>query len=219
MYIDKLIKRELLVLIVSVCSLIAVIIGISYALFFSIDQESENTISIGDLKVKFCSDSSCKSNYENFGQVIGTKTVDGVTSPEQIYPYNTVYDALETTPYIFNIKNTGSLDSYLKIQLKEDNDYLLPETYNELKNTAELYNEHLRVGINDCNNSIDRENVTIYKYGELTDGVIIDSKLLKSGEENTYCLWTWLDESTPNSIQNTYFVANLDFQVEYKPKK
>ena len=41
--------------------------------------------------------------------------------------------------------------------------------------------------------------------------------MLLSNEDRTYCLWTWLDENTPNDVQDTYFVANLDFDAEYKP--
>ena len=46
----------------------------------------------------------------------------------------------------------------------------------------------------------------------------INNEELKSEEEKTYCLWTWLDSTTPNEVQNTYFVANLSFDAEYKPK-
>ena len=79
MYIDKIIKEELLTFIVSIIAIIIVIIGVSYALFFSIDEGSEDTISVGDLEITFCSDNSCNSSYENIGQVIGTKKVNNVT--------------------------------------------------------------------------------------------------------------------------------------------
>ena len=78
MYIDKIIKRELLTFVVSIIAIIIVIIGISYALFFSIDEGSEDTISVGDLEITFCSDKSCNTTYDNIGQIIGTKKVNNV---------------------------------------------------------------------------------------------------------------------------------------------
>ena len=75
MYIDKLIRREVLTLLVSVIVLISAFIGVSYALFFRIDNGNDNIINVGDLEVSFCSETSCNENYENYGQVIGTQVV------------------------------------------------------------------------------------------------------------------------------------------------
>ena len=55
------------------------------------------------------------------------------------------------------------------------------------------------------------------KYTELVDNVLLEDESFNSGEEKTYCLWTYLDSTTPNEVQNSYFVANLDFSAEYKP--
>ncbi len=219
MYIDKIIKRELVTFIVSIIAIVIVIIGISYALFFSIDEGEEDTINVGDLKITFCSDKSCNSSYENIGQVIGTKNVNNVTVPSKVYPYATAYEALKSTPYIFNIKNTGNLDAYISIKLVEDKDYILNEKYSNFESILDLYSNHLTIAIGDCTNELERELVKVYKYNELENYVIKSSEYLKSNEDKTYCLWTWLDETTPNDAQNTYFVANLDFEAEYKPKE
>ena len=69
MFIDKIIKREIGVLIVSIIAIFVVIVGISYALFFSVDEGSEDTINIGDLKITFCADKSCSDTYENMGKI------------------------------------------------------------------------------------------------------------------------------------------------------
>lgn len=219
MYINKIIKREVTVLIISVLAVAIVIIGISFALFFSIDKGEENIIKVGDLEVTYCNDTECKKKYNNYGQVIGTTTKDGIVSPSKMYPYNTAYDALKTIPYIFNIKNTGTLDSYVTIKLLEDKDFINKDEHLNYVSTAELYNEHIRVGISNCTNEIDRENVNVLTYGELDNYIIMLKDFLSSDEDKTYCLWTWLDESTPNSAQNTYFVANIDIEAEYIPEK
>lgn len=215
MYIDKIIKKEALVLIVSVFVLLVFIIGYSYSYFTSIDVGKDNVISIGDLKVSFCETEDCSSNYPNYGQVIGTKKVNGELVADGIYPFLTDAEALSKTPYIFNIKNTGSLDVYLTIKLKEDEDYLSNENY---KSLTTLYSNNIKIGISNCNERIEREKVDVMKYGHLAYGIILKNDLLKVNQNNTYCLWTWLDENTPNDVQDTYFVANLDFKAEYRPK-
>ena len=217
MYIDKIIKKEALVLLVSVVALLIVIIGFSYSYFTSIDTGKDNIISVGDLKVSFCEDETCNTNYPNFGQVIGTKKINDEIVADSIYPYIFDSEAVSKTPYIFNIKNTGSLPVYLTIKLKEDTDYT-PNNISEYKSLAKLYANNIKIGISNCNNEIDRVNINILKYGELIDNKILENDLLGVNEDNTYCLWTWLDENTPNDVQDTYFVANLDFKAEYKPK-
>ncbi len=217
MYIDKIIKRELLTFIVSIIAIIIVIIGVSYALFFSIDEGSEDTISVGDLEITFCSDNSCNSSYENIGQVIGTKKVNNVTVPSKIYPYKTNEEALKTTPYIFNIKNTGNLSANISIKLVEDKDFILDDSYSNFISLLDLYSNHLNVAIIDCSSKINTDNIEINKYNELENYTILNNVYINSDEDKTFCLWTWLDETTPNDVQNTYFVANLDFEAEYKP--
>ena len=121
-------------------------------------------------------------------------------------------------PYIFSIKNTGNLDSYISIKLVEDKEYVLNEKYSNYISILEEYPDHLTIGISDCTKKMNRDDVKIYKYDELENYVILSSDYLKSDGSKTYCLWTWLDEFTPNEAQSTYFVANLDFEAEYKPK-
>ncbi len=219
MYIDKIIKKEVLVLITSILAILILLMGFSFSYFLSFDKGKDNIISIGDLNITFCTDESCKKNYSNFGQVIGTKNINGQSVVDNIYPYLNDLDALESNPYIFNIKNTGSLDSIITIKLKEDKDYIPSSDYLEYESITKLYSNNIKIGISNCNNTIDTENVIIKTFSDLEDDIILDNELIKSGEDNTYCLWTWLDENTPNSVSNTYFVANLDFKAEYKPTR
>ena len=217
MYNSKMIKREVGTLVVSVIVLVIFIVGSSYAYFMTIDKGEDNTISIGDLKVSFCEDEECKKNYPNFGQVIGTKTVNGESVTESIYPYEEDSLALKQTPYIFNIKNTGKLKVNVTIKLTEDKDYIPTNSFEEYVSLTSLYSNHIKIGISNCNNGINTEDVKIATYGELVDNVILANEEFDSNASNTYCLWTWLDNETPNDVQNTYFVANLDFKAEYKP--
>ena len=58
----------------------------------------------------------------------------------------------------------------------------------------------------------------IYSYTDLEDGVIFKDDIIKSGESATYFLWLYLDETTPNDAQKTYFVGNIDVDGEFVPK-
>ncbi len=217
MYIDKIIKREVMTLIISVVILLTVFIAVSFSSFMTIKDGKTNVINYGDLEIKFCSNTSCSTSYENFGQVIGTSTTNGKTSPISIYPYASSTEALATTPYIFNIKNTGLLEAYLTVKLVEDTDFIPMGSYAEYTSTTKLYSNHIKIGVNKCTNgTINRAGITEYVYGELENNRIITYERLASKANQTYCLWIWLDENTPNEVQSTYFVANLDFSADYK---
>ena len=216
MYLDRQIKKEIVTIIDLILFVLMLFFGVSYAYFVATDSGESNKVNIGDLEITFCDKESCKNDYENFGEVIGTKVVNGKREIEGIYPYSTNKEAILETPYIFNIKNTGSLNSYLTIKLNEDKDYKPLNNYESLTNK---YSNYINVGISDCSKKIDRENATILNYSSLSDNIILKDDLLNSGEDKTYCLWTFLNSDTPNEAQNSYFVANLDFSAEYKPKQ
>lgn len=219
MQIDKIIRREVISLTISIILILIMFIGVSYSSFLTVDEsENENVISIGDIAFSFCRDVSCNSSITNYGQKIGFQTVDGVTSAMDIFPYTSATEALSQTPYIFNIKNTGTLDMYIDISLKEDDSFMPEGSYASYTKTTEIYANNIKVGISRCDNdTINRTNVIISSYGSLEENKILQKQLLKEGESNTYCVWTWLDENTPNEVQKTYFVADLSVKGEYLP--
>lgn len=219
MQINKIIKREVISLVISLALILLMFIGVSYSSFLTVDEsEEENVITMGDLSFKFCTDTTCDSSISNYGQKIGFETVDGVSTPASIYPYETTSEALEAQPYIFNIKNTGSLDMYIKIMLEEDTSFSPSTSYAEYTKLSDLYANNLQIGISKCDNGvINRDNVIISSYGNLTDNEVLTNQLLLSGTSGTYCLWTWLDNKTPNDVQKTYFVADISASGEYLP--
>ena len=285
MYIDKLIKKEVITLLISVSLLVIIFIGVTYAKFLSVDKGQDTVINMGDLNISFCKDTTCDTTYSNIGQVIGTKVENGVTIPASIYPFpdNTSYS--NETPYIFKIENTGTLDSTVKIKLKEDATYTPTGDYSSYTRLSLKYPEHLKVAIRkkvtfedtgyqlgDVNmdgivnqedaklitkyvvnsvtftdlqkkladvdsdsyiNAMDslainkiligikydgNEPTYVYSYSDLEDGVIFKDDIIKAGESATYFLWLYLDESTPNDAQKTYFVGNIDVDGEFIPK-
>ena len=288
MYIDKLIKKEVITLLISVGFLVVVFIGVTFAKFLSVDKGEKTVINMGDLNISFCNNSTCDTTYSNIGQVIGTKVENGVTVPASIYPFKNDGTYSNETPYIFKIENTGSLDSTVKIKLKEDGSYTPTGDYSSYTRLSLKYPEHLKVAIRkrvlyqdtgyqlgdvnmdgivnrtdanlilayvskietftdlqkkladiDSDSSIDsfdatyllqlingEENIEgaapthihIYSYTDLEDGVIFKDDIIKAGESATYFLWLYLDKKTPNDVQNTFFVGNIDVEGEFIPK-
>lgn len=286
MYIDKIIKKEVITLLISVGLLLIIFIGVSFASFFSIKEGQSNVIKTGDLAISFCSDANCDTTYTNIGQVIGTTKVDGTSVPSSIYPYPNDGTYSNSTPYIFKVENTGNLESKLTIKLKEDTDFLPTGDYTEYTRLTSLYSSHLKVAIrrrvlapgskyqmgdankdgivnqedayqiqkifagiveiaeedriicdingdtkiNGTDSLILRQSIkglksndklpktTVSSFSELTDGIILGNDPLAPGESAIYFLWLYLDETTPNQAQKTYFVGNLDIKAEYIPK-
>ena len=284
MYIDKLIKKEVITLLVSVSLLVIIFIGVTYAKFLSVDKGQDTVINMGDLNISFCKDTTCDSTYTNIGQVIGTKIENGVTVPADIYPFKNDGSYSNETPYIFKVENTGSLDSTVKIKLKEDASFTPSGDYSSYARLTSKYADHLKVAIKkkilyqdtgyqfgdvnmdglvnlqDVNLVLQAatENATltdvqkkligldsstrisavhaanilqilngtsessystkVYTYSDLEDGVIFKNDIIKLGESATYFLWLYLDETTPNDAQKTYFVGNIDVDGEYIPK-
>ena len=284
MYIDKLIKKEVITLLISVSLLVIIFIGVTYAKFLSVDKGQDTVINMGDLNISFCKDTTCDTTYTNIGQVIGTKIENGASVPADIYPFKNDGSYSNETPYIFKVTNTGSLDSTVKIKLKEDASFAPSGDYSSYTRLTSKYAGHLKVAIKkkilyqdtgyqfgdvnmdglvnlqDVNLVLQAatENATltdvqkkligldssatisavhaanilqilngtsessystkVYTYSDLEDGVIFKDDIIKSGESATYFLWLYLDETTPNDAQKTYFVGNIDVDGEYIPK-
>ena len=288
MYIDKLIKKEVITLLISVSLLVIIFIGVTYAKFLSVDNGQDTVINMGDLNISFCKDTTCDTTYTNIGQVIGTKVENGTTVPASIYPYAGKTEYSNETPYIFKIENTGSLDSTVKIKLKEDASFTPSGEYSSYARLTSKYADHLKVAIKkkilyqdtgyqlgdvnldgivnlkdseylansntfisnstiiltdvqkkiaDINgdgtiDAIDRNflgkmiaglydsnySTKVYTYADLEDGVIFKDDIIKSNENAIYFLWLYLDNTTPNDAQKTYFVGNIDVDGEFIPK-
>jgi hypothetical protein len=210
--------KNIIFIIISVIVLIVIGISVSYSYFLVTSAGKDNIISVGDLDVSFCEDETCKKNYPNFGKVIGTKTVNGESVLENIYPYPSDAEALNKDPYIFNISNHGSLDTNITVKLVEDKDYKPTNDREMYIKLTDLYSNYIKIAVSNCDNGIDRLNPTILNYGSLNNNIIIENDTIEKGKNKTYCLWTYLDSNNPNEVQNTYFDANLNFKEEYLPQ-
>lgn len=251
--INNLIKKESFKVIISVIILSTLFIGVSYSAFFSVGEGNNNVISFGDIDLSFCADNECSTN-SSLGQIIGTKIIDGNIINTPIYPYQNDIEAFSTDPYIFNLKNNGSLITTLTIKLIEDVSFVPSSNYNDYERLTINYASHLKVGIRDCtdgitmldssldingdgiinssdisdgnatlvNNEIIKynsimSNINIINYQDIVDNKIVQNETLDVNQNKSYCLWMWLDNTTPNDVQKTYYKASIGVDYEYLP--
>lgn len=207
-FLDK-IQNQILLLVVCLLLIISTITGVTYSSFLTTDEGSNNTIKTSDFKIEYCDNLECSAINKN---IIG---LDSNGNHIQIYPYKTTNEALAKTPYIFNIKNNSNFNSRLNIKLIENKDYKLSDEYKNYTKLTDKYSSYLMIAVNKCNENTD--DILIYKYSELKDNIIIKDLQMNSKESVTYCLWIYLDSKTPNSVQSTYFIADINFEGEYTP--
>jgi hypothetical protein len=206
-YLGK-IKHQILVLVMCLLLVVSTITGVTYSSFLTTDEGSNNTIKTSDFKIEYCDNLDCSNINKS---IIG---LDENGNHTEIYPYKTINEALSSTPYIFNIKNNSSFNSKLNIKLVENKDYKLTDEYKNYTKLTDKYSNYLMVAINNCNNI---DETLIYKYSELKDNIIIKDLQINTKGSITYCLWIYLDSKTPNDVQSTYFIADINFEGEYIP--
>lgn len=227
MGLEKLLKREIMITVGIVALVATLFLMFSYAVF-KVDVEGENNvISFGDIALSFCQDSTCDSTIENIGNVIGTETVDGVTSYVPIYPSSdptTTDDWSNLKPYIFKITNSGSLKIKLSLYLENDtsqttvtqdrvvNGTTYTETYEGVVDESEV-----KIAIGEVGST-----PTIKLYSETltsnNEHQLVSNIYLEPGESKTFNLYSWLKSDTVNASQGKYFVTLITARGEYIPE-
>ena len=203
--ISKVVKREIILTIISVVVLVSFFSLFTYAFFMDIKETDVNVLNYGDLTLEFCVDASCDSNIENIGRTIGT---DENGDPVSMYPQSEL-EALENVPYIFKVTNTGDYKQTIKIKLmKKEN----PELHSNYSDYRELDLQYLNLSFSELG-----LEVQTMPYQEF-DG-ILDTIVLEPNEERIYNLWLWIKEDAPNSIQGSYFIADISLTGEYEVER
>lgn len=227
MGLEKLLKREITITIAVVALVATLFIMFSYAVF-KVDVEGENNvISFGDIGLSFCQDSTCDSTIENIGNVIGTETVDGVTSYVPIFPSadpTTTAEWNALKPYIFKVTNSGSLPVNLSLYLEQDttqtavtqnrvvNGVTYVETYESVVDENEV-----KIAIGEVGST-----PTIKFYSETlntnNEHQLVSNIYLDAGASKTFNLYSWLKSDAVNSSQGKYFVTLITARGEFIPE-
>lgn len=225
--LKKLLKREIVITIVSVLFISIVFIGVSYS-FFKVENKGDtNSISFGDISLKICVDSKCDSELDSLDNVLGVSVKDGVSTHNPIYPSSdpvssSDWDSLDS--YTFTLTNNGSLPTYISIILNKTS--VSDITYNSEVYSGEADDNVIKVAIGESGS-----NPTIMLYSDTLDSnnnhVISKNVYLDVNEEKTFNLYAWLveevsddesDQIKHNLNQGKIFVSELLVKSEYLPE-
>ena len=122
----------------------------------------------------------------------GTLSIEVVSKSEVISLDNALpmkdEDGVQTTPYIFTVRNSGSVDYLFDIKLLSTDD------------DNNFSSSYIKLQVNDGE---------VKTLSQLTNSIIMSQVLLKAGESMDVSLRVWLDWDTPNSELGKSFNSEI----------
>ena len=175
----KLFKHQVLITAISVFAVVISMIGGSYAIFSSTSKADEyNVLKVGELEISYV------DTGDGYGDVLSLNGAYPISDNE----------GASSTPYRFNITNTGTIAADFKIKILYDesiieedgceNNLLLPE-YVKYK--------------------FDNEDPVLLSSKESEDYLIYEASNLLPGSSEIHEIRIWIDESAPNDILGKHF--------------
>ena len=220
MGLEKLINREIKITIGVVLFVSILFIALSYAIFKVDKSGASDVIKFGDISLSFCKDSTCASNVNNIGNIIGTETdSNGNTVYSKIYPVAdpvTNDDWNNLKPYIFTLTNTGSLPLYVSIFLERDMTAgVISDGTNEYSEFVS--DDQVKIGF-----GVQGETPTIGLYSDYLNTTDNNHKIASNiqigvGETKIFNLYAWLKSDAQNASLGKYFVTQISARGEYLP--
>ena len=179
--LTKMAKRQLLVTLFSILGVTIISLGSAYAVFTSVSKSADyNVIKVGTLNIDFGEDSS--NNINLSGQ----------------YPMSDE-EGLKLTPYVFTIKNTGSLTADYEVFIQDDLDMI----NNEEENCAniQLNKDYIRYKL-DTAAPANLSSIADSNYKIATGS-------LEAGGSVTYTLYVWIREGVGNDVLNKHYHGKI----------
>ena len=220
MGLEKLINREIKITIGVVLFVSILFIALSYAIFKVDKSGASDVIKFGDISLSFCKDSTCASNVNNIGNIIGTETdSNGNTVYSKIYPTTdpvTNDDWNNLKPYIFTLTNTGSLPLYVSIFLERD------MTAGVISDGTSEYSEFVNDDQVKIGFGVQGETPAIGLYSDYLNTTDNNHKITSNiqigvGETKIFNLYAWLKSDAQNASLGKYFVTQISARGEYLP--
>lgn len=195
----KIIKRETKIMIMVVMVMIVIVLGVSYALFMQVTDNSNNqVVTTGTLQVEYAS-----SN----GYIINS-------SYKELIPMSND-KGLEQSGYSFSVKNTGSLPVTYKVYL-----YINETDYNNdvanKKISGELFRDMNSINYNiqtnkDGNNSISKiSDMSVKNDSGISKYEIYTGTVKENNSMNSHILKLWLDDNLDDSNIGKYIYLKLE---------
>ena len=179
--LTKMAKRQLLLTLFSILGVTIISLGSAYAVFTSVSKSADyNVIKVGTLNIDFGEDSS--NNINLSGQ----------------YPMSDE-EGLKLKPYVFTIKNTGSLAADYEVFIQDDLDMI----NNEEENCAniQLNKDYIRYKL-DTAAPANLSSIADSKYKIATGS-------LEAGGSVTYTLYVWIREGVGNDVLNKHYHGKI----------
>lgn len=195
----KIIKRETKIMMMVVLVMIVIVLGVSYALFMQVTDNSNNqVVTTGTLQVEYASSNGYITN----------------NSYKELLPMSN-NKGLEQTGYSFSVKNTGSLPVTYKVYM-----YVNETDYNNdvsnKKISGELFKNLSLIKFNiqtnkDGNNTISKISDINMKNDSGIDKYEIYTGTVKENNSiNSHILKLWLDEDLDETNIGKYIYLKLE---------
>ena len=182
------IRREIILTILVVIGITITFFGLTYAVYFTIDEKDIGAVSVGLLGFDMCVDENCT----DYGSTYGT-TITG-----EIYPMNTT-EGTSQTPYKFKMSTSNDQGIYVRVYAAiEQNSNI---DYSHIKYAYRMSGGPLTYG------TFTTPTVTLYNdyYLEVEDlSEIID-------------FYVWLDEEAENDVIGKTVSIFVNAMGYYKP--
>lgn len=219
MGLDKLIKREISITIATVLLVTTLFIMFSYAIFKVEVSGETNVITFGDVAMSFCADLTCNTTISNIGNIIGTKTENGITSYVPVYPQEDPTNAADwdkLSPYTFTLTNSGTLDLYISIYLTKDQTPDLKYIIDSTTYSQFVEDNQIKIAIGEQGAT---PTIKLYSDTKNANGdyIIASNILIPAGQTKIFNLYAWLRSDAVNASQGKYFVTQISARGEYLP--
>lgn len=168
------VKRQRLVMVISVLAVFLVMFGTSYAVFSSVNKSGDyNGITVGDLHITYKDESGAISLTDSFPKSDS--------------------EGLSSRPYSFSIQNTGSLATTYSVQLLDDEAVISEEEEND----PDIYDKLL--DYNDIKVSVNGGSPVILNDLSINNCEILSGKL-QPGETKKINVRLWIKSDASNDI-------------------
>lgn len=198
----KVIKKEIVITILSLLILICFFGYFTYAYYTDTKESKTSVINYGDLSLEFCANSTCGSLISNIGRTIGRDSDGNIN----LLMPKSENEALEDMPYIFKVTNTGNYPLKVAVKLTKDS---APSINSSMSDYSPIDDEYISVAFGEQGLKPD-----VIAFNEITEDTI-GYFHINVGESRIFNLWTWVIENAPNSVQKSYFIANISLTGEY----
>ncbi len=177
--LTKMAKRQLLVTLLSILGVTVISLGSAYAVFTSISKSADyNVIKVGTLNIDFGEDSGNTINLSDK------------------YPMSDE-EGLKLTPYVFSIKNTGSLAADYEVFIQDDTDMISQDNCSN----NQLNKDYIRYKL-DTGSPTNLSSIADSNYK-------IASGSLEAGGSVTYTLYVWIREGVGNDVLGKHYHGKI----------